>query len=68
MNKAGIGLWFVLLAVLLLDIGLNCVNAQGGSPGVVKTQEVQVVDSRGNTLIDLHVNKSGDPIIAMKDA
>lgn len=67
MNKQGIALWIVIISVLVLDIGINCVRAQDDSAKAVKTQELQVVDSSGKTMIDLRVSPTGYPVVAMND-
>jgi hypothetical protein len=53
MNKQGIGLWIVVCALLVLDIGVHCVRAQDGAANVMKVQELQILDSRGHVAIDL---------------
>jgi hypothetical protein len=67
MNKQGIALWIVIISVLVLDIGINCVRAQDDSSKAIKTQELQIVDSNGKAMIDLRVSPTGYPVVAMND-
>ncbi|HEX5324705.1 MAG TPA: hypothetical protein VFW40_13030 [Capsulimonadaceae bacterium] len=67
MNKQGIGLWIVVCALLILDIGINCVRAQDNAAKITKTQELQILNPDGNTMIDMKVSDKGYPVVAMRD-
>src|SRR5579883_1139058 len=67
MNRQGIGLWIVVVALLILDIGVHCVRAQDDSAKLVKTQHLQIVDSSGNVVADFDTDKNSEPELAMYD-
>ena len=69
MNRQGIGLWIVVIALLVLDIGVHCVRAQDDSSKVVKTQDLQILDSSGNEVTDLTSDpKTGGASITLYDS
>ena len=65
MNKQGIGLWIVVCALLVLDIGVHCVRAQVGAapPKVLQVQELQVLDSHGHVAIDLTAREGKSGVV-----
>ena len=58
MQKAGLVLWLLVCAVLVLDIGDACVRAQDSSAGL-KTQEVDIVNASGTTVIQIAYSEGG---------
>lgn len=68
MYRQGIGLWIVVIALLVLDIGVHCVRAQDDRSKVVKTQDLQILDKSGNEVIDLSSDqKTGGAAITLYD-
>jgi hypothetical protein len=65
MNKQGMGLWIVVIALLILDIGVHCVRAQDDSSKVVKTQDLQIVDSSGTVVGDFSADKGSNPMLTL---
>ncbi|HEX5324704.1 MAG TPA: hypothetical protein VFW40_13025 [Capsulimonadaceae bacterium] len=61
------GLKIFACLLLILDIGVHCVRAQTGTPKVLKTQDLQIVNSSGLDMIDMDVSKEGSAIIGLND-
>jgi len=52
-----------------LDIGVHCVHAQDDSSKVIKTQDLQITDSSGNTVADLATDDKDDtPTVKLYDS
>jgi hypothetical protein len=67
MNRQNIGLWIVVGVLLLLDIGVHCVRAQTDSAKLLKTQNLEIMNSKGMDVIDLEISKQGSSIIGLND-
>lgn len=68
MQRQGIGLWIVVIALLALDIGVHCVRAEDEGSKVIKTQDLQIVDKSGNEVVDLGSDqKTGGAAITLYD-
>lgn len=65
MQRAGFLLWLLVCAVLVLDIGIGYVRAQKSTERT-KTQEVDIVNPDGTTVIQI-ANTSEGPVVSLCD-
>lgn len=67
MNKQNIGLWILVGALLLLDIAVHVARAQANTAKLLKTQDLEIMNSKGMDVIDLDISKEGSSIIGLND-